>query len=236
MDFPPAALRARRLGFYGGTFDPPHRGHLFVAQEALRSAGLDALLWVPARQSPHKQAGAVDGAVRAELVELCLADARAQGDPAALVAHVWRGELERPEPSYTIDSIEQLLAARRPFWSAPAPEVYLVMGADQLDAIERWARVNELLRLVRPIVVDRAVERAMERDAAAIRAARRAHLDACEAAGSLAPDVAARLREGLLDTGRLPISSTALRAGRAAQATELTPSVRARIERDHLYG
>lgn len=225
VELGPELLGVERLGVYGGTFDPPHRGHLFVAREAVRAAKLDALLWVPARRSPHKAGGAVPGEVRAELVEACLADARAEGDPGAAHAHVWRGELGRPDPSYTIHTIEALAAAR----PAGAAGLFLVMGADQLDAIERWARVDELLRLARPVVVDRA-EGA---DAAALRAGRLAHLAACEADGRLAPDVAATLREGLLDTGRHSISSTTLRAG--GEPDQLTPSVRARIERDGLY-
>jgi nicotinate (nicotinamide) nucleotide adenylyltransferase len=260
--FPPEILRAKRLGFYGGSFDPPHRGHLFVARQALLAAKLDALLWVPARQSPHKAAGAVSGEVRAELVELCLADARDEGDPAADVAWVWRGELKRPEPSYTIHSIELLLAARRAYWgergwpvesgedkpldqSGPGPEVFLVMGADQLDAIERWARVDELLASVQPLIIDRAEGQ---------REARLAHLAACLDEGRLKAASVRRLKHGLLDTGRRFVSSTELRhalrdappAGvepscerntefKAELNTELTPRVRARILDDKLY-
>ena len=256
--FPPEILRAKRLGFYGGSFDPPHRGHLFVARQALLAAKLDALLWVPARQSPHKAAGAVSGEVRAELVELCLADARDEGDPAADVAWVWRGELKRPEPSYTIHSIELLLAARRAYWgergwpvessedkpldqSGPGPEVFLVMGADQLDAIERWARVDELLACVQPLIIDRA-----EGQSEGQREARLAHLAACMEQGRLKAASVRRLKHGLLDTGRRFVSSTglrdALRDAPPASAkpsrefnTELTPRVRARILDDKLY-
>lgn len=264
--FPPEILRAKRLGFYGGSFDPPHRGHLFVARQAMAAAKLDALMWVPARQSPHKSAGAVSGEVRAELVELCLADARDEGDPAAEVAWVWRGELKRPEPSYTIHSIELLLAARRAYWgergwpvesnedkpldeSGLEPEVFLVMGADQLDAIERWARVDELLASVQPLIIDRletaeplATKSGPDARANPQRESRLEHLAACLQAGTLSAQSVRRLKHGLLDTGRRLVSSTEVRealrdrpAARAELSTELTPRVRARIVDEQLY-
>lgn len=235
-----AVLGVPRLGVYGGTFDPPHRGHLFVAREAQREAGLDAVLWVPARRSPHKAEGATPGEVRAELVELCLVDARAEGDPAAEGAVVWRGELERPGPSYTIDTLRALEAAREGLWRATgarpeAPELVLVMGADQLDAIERWAEVDALFELARPVVVDRAEAGVDDAQAAELRAARLAHVAACAADGRLAAATAERLTAGLLATGRVPVSSTALRAG-ACGGAGLTPLVANRIAELGLYG
>ena len=234
-----AVLGVPRLGIYGGTFDPPHRGHLFVAREAHREAALDALLWVPARCSPHKAEGATPGEVRAELVELCLVDARAAEDPAAEVAVVWRGELERPGPSYTVETVRALVEAREGLWRATgarpvAPELVFVMGADQLDSIERWAEVDALFELARPVVVDRASEGVNDAQAAERRAARLAHLAACAQDGRLAPETAERLTTGCLATGRLPVSSTALRrSGAGGDAT--TPLVAQRIADLGLY-
>ena len=234
-----AVLGVPRLGIYGGTFDPPHRGHLFVAREAHREAALDAVLWVPARRSPHKADGATPGELRAELVELCLVDARAAGDPAAEAAVVWRGELERPGPSYTVDSVRALIEAREGLWRATgarpeAPELVLVMGADQLDAIERWAEVDALFELARPVIVDRAEEGVDDDQATELRAARLAHVAACAHDGRLAPATAQKLTAGLLATGRLPVSSTTLRRG-GAGTDATTPLVAGRIADLGLY-
>ncbi len=121
------------MGFFGGTFDPPHRGHLFVAHEAAAARELGHVVWAPARISPHKVHASTSGEVRAELVELCLADAAREGDAAARAASLWLGELERPGPSFTVDSLRELSAARAA--NGQDGGLFLLMGGDQLGAI-----------------------------------------------------------------------------------------------------
>lgn len=114
-----------RIGIFGGTFDPPHVGHLMVAQDAVEELGLDRLYWVPARQSPFKEEGAGSPAeLRARLVERSI-----RGHP---VFQLWRGELDRPAPSWTVDTVETFRA------TFPAAELHLLMGTDQWASFDDW--------------------------------------------------------------------------------------------------
>lgn len=114
-----------RVGIFGGTFDPPHVGHLVVAQDAVEALELDRLFWVPARRSPFREPGESTGAdVRARMVERAIA-----GHPAF---RLWEGELERPEPSFTVDTVEAFAA------SFPEAELFLLMGSDQWRSFHRW--------------------------------------------------------------------------------------------------
>jgi nicotinate-nucleotide adenylyltransferase len=126
-----------RLGVFGGTFDPPHLGHLIAAQEAWYSLGLDQVLLVPARHPPHKDpAGLSPAPVRLELLEAAVGD-----DRRFSVSEL---ELARSGPSYTVDTLEALHGAR------PDSELYLLLGADQYRELEGWrepARIRELARV-----------------------------------------------------------------------------------------
>jgi nicotinate-nucleotide adenylyltransferase len=129
--------RRRRIGVLGGTFDPPHIGHLVLAQECWWQLGLDELRLVPAAQSPLKDsAPRFSGDQRARMV------ARAVEGHAALTLS--RVELERDAPSYTVHTLEAFAAAE------PDSELWLVLGGDQLLDLHRWrdpARIVSLARL-----------------------------------------------------------------------------------------
>ncbi|MGH7447306.1 MAG: nicotinate-nicotinamide nucleotide adenylyltransferase, partial [Longimicrobiales bacterium] len=105
------------IGIFGGTFDPPHVGHLIVAQDAALALGLDRILFVPASNPPHKRAVTITrGRVRARMLELAIAgDARFAMDTL---------ELERRGASYTVDTLRDL-AARD-----PGTRWTFLMGAD----------------------------------------------------------------------------------------------------------
>lgn len=223
--FDPRALEAERVGFFGGSFDPPHVGHLFVASQAARAAGLEHVVWVPARRSPHKRGRPTGGALRSELVELMLKDAGLLG-----CSSVWPGELERPEPSYTVDSLEELARAR-----GQRGGIYLVLGADQLWGIERWQAPERVFELAEPVVLARS---GAEREELATDLAARV------ARGELDRALAGRLIGALVDPGRVDVAATDLRAllgaGEAGAAglelgESLTPAVRARIDELGLY-
>jgi nicotinate-nucleotide adenylyltransferase len=114
-----------KTGIFGGTFDPPHIGHLIVAQDAALALGLDRILFVPAAQPPHKLAMALSApAVRARMLRLAIA-----GD-ACFAADLL--ELDRAGPSYTADTLREL-AARE-----PATEWTLLMGVDQYAEFGSW--------------------------------------------------------------------------------------------------
>jgi nicotinate-nucleotide adenylyltransferase len=222
LPFDPRALEAARVGFFGGTFDPPHTGHLFVAREAARARGLEHVVWVPARQSPHKAGGATPGRVRVELVRLALADAG-----TADTSSIWEGELERAAPSYTVDSVRDLAAQRRA--AGHEGGLFLVLGGDQLLGIERWHMLGAILALAEPIVLARsgAGPELVER------------LLTCAASGELELEHAQRLADALIDPGRVDVAATELRErlgrGGDVSSDDLTPSVVARVAELGLY-
>ncbi|HSJ14692.1 MAG TPA: nicotinate-nucleotide adenylyltransferase [Longimicrobiales bacterium] len=129
-------------GVFGGTFDPPHLGHLIVAQDALELLGLDRLLFVPAAQPPHKQDRVVTPAPhRLAMLRLAVAD-----DPRFAIEPL---ELERAGPSWTVDTLREL--ARRP----ATAELVLLMGADQYAELDGWREPAEVRRLARIAVLHR---------------------------------------------------------------------------------
>lgn len=136
-------MRTRSLVVcYGGTFDPVHLGHV-DAVDAVRSAtGCDALHLIPCRVSPHKSAPGASGAQRCAMLELALA-----GRPDVTVD---RRELERPGPSFTVDTLLGLRAEL-------GPQVALgwLLGADALAGLERWDRWQRLAELAHLLVLDR---------------------------------------------------------------------------------
>jgi len=130
----------RRLGLLGGTFDPPHYGHLVAAQEVAWRLELDHVLFLPARQNPLKR-GAPNSSAddRCAMVGLAI-----EGNP---VFEVSRLDLDRPPPSYTADLLKVL--------EAPDCELYFVVGADILPELPRWRDPGEIVRLARLAVVSR---------------------------------------------------------------------------------
>lgn len=137
-----------RLGVFGGTFDPPHVGHVAVARDVADALGLDRLLWVPARIPPHKQ----DEAVSPPGVRLEMVRAAAAGDPRFEASDV---ELVREGPSYTVDTLRELRGRY------PTAELFLVLGADQVRTLEHgWKEPEEVLRLATLVLMDREGEAA----------------------------------------------------------------------------
>ncbi|WP_252393543.1 nicotinate-nucleotide adenylyltransferase [Hydrogenibacillus sp. N12] len=133
----------RRIGLFGGTFDPPHWGHLVAAERAADALGLEAVWFVPNRLPPHKDprlhAPAED---RLAMVRLAI-----DGVPHFAVSSV---ELERDGPSYTIDTV-RLLRARHPdvAWT-------FIVGEDAFRSLPTWKEAAELVRLVGWAVLRRA--------------------------------------------------------------------------------
>ncbi|MCL7971028.1 MAG: nicotinate-nucleotide adenylyltransferase [marine benthic group bacterium] len=132
-----------RVGILGGTFDPPHVGHLVVAQDAIDALELDLLLVVPAARPPHRDA-VLDAATRYDLARRAF-----EGDPRIRVSDV---ELERSGPSWTVDTLEWAKRELRP------DGLYLIVGADQLRAFGEWKEPERILRLARLAVMTRPGE------------------------------------------------------------------------------
>jgi nicotinate-nucleotide adenylyltransferase len=129
-----------RLGLLGGTFDPPHFGHLLAAQEAIGQLDLERVLFLPARQNPLKPEEAITRAEdRWEMVT------RAIGDNPLFEAS--RLDMDRPPPSYTVDLLRAL--------EEPGCELFFLIGADILPELPNWRSPEEILRLARLAVVNR---------------------------------------------------------------------------------
>jgi nicotinate-nucleotide adenylyltransferase len=125
-----------RTGVLGGTFDPPHYGHLIAAQEAWSVLTLDRVLLVPAREPPHKDpAGLTAPELRLEMLYAAVA-----GDPRLAVSDI---ELRRDGPSFTVDTLRALRATE------PGAELYLLLGADQYLELDTWRSAAEIRRLAR---------------------------------------------------------------------------------------
>jgi nicotinate-nucleotide adenylyltransferase len=132
----------RRLGVFGGTFDPPHVGHLALAEWARERLGLDRVLFVVAGQPPHKSRdGLSSSAARLAMTRLAV-----RGHPAFEVSTI---ELESAGPSYTVDTLRRL--SRR----HPESRLYLLMGADNLDELPTWREPAEIRRLASVAVAAR---------------------------------------------------------------------------------
>lgn len=130
----------RRIGILGGTFDPPHIGHLWLATLAADAMSLDGVLFMPAAQPPHKVGQPVSRATdRLLMTRLAIA-----GNPLFELCPI---EMERPGPSYTIDSVAEL---ERVYPDDTA--LYLVMAADSLAQIDTWREPDRLLERIEWIV------------------------------------------------------------------------------------
>jgi nicotinate-nucleotide adenylyltransferase len=133
--------RLSKIGIYGGTFDPIHHGHLILAREAREQLQLETILFVPAATSPFKGAPQTSAADRRAMVEAAVA-----GEPGFAVDPV---ELNRPPPSYTIDTVE-IVRQRE-----PNAELFYLVGADNVAALPKWHRFADLEKLVQFVVLDR---------------------------------------------------------------------------------
>jgi nicotinate-nucleotide adenylyltransferase len=144
-----------RTGILGGTFNPPHIGHLICAQEAHRELGLDRVLFVVAALPPHKPVEHEPGAEhRLALCRLAVGD-----DPRFAVSEI---ELQRAGPSYTVDTLRELNA------EAPTDELVLILGGDIAAGLPDWHQADRVLEFAVPAIAKRrgtprgAVERALQ--------------------------------------------------------------------------
>jgi nicotinate-nucleotide adenylyltransferase len=133
----------KKFGIYGGSFDPIHHAHLILAREALESLQLSEVIFVLAAQSPHKtQSESAAPEVRWEMLTAAV------GGEMGFSAS--RLELDRPPPSYSIDTVEQLRAEN------PAAGFFFLIGEDNLSKLESWHRFEDLRQLVQFVVLDRS--------------------------------------------------------------------------------
>lgn len=140
-----AVRRPGVIAVFGGTFDPPHWGHVRAAEAVRDRMGVEAVWLVPARIPPHRPEPRLAGRERLRLVEEAVS-----GRDRLLASPV---ELEREGPSFTIDTLDAL-AAERPPARGGEPSLLFVVGSDAFREIRTWSRYEQLLER-HPVLVHR---------------------------------------------------------------------------------
>lgn len=122
----------KRIGILGGTFNPIHLGHLMIAEMALEAFNLNRVIFVPAKEPPHKEADVIEAKYRLEMVHAAVLD-----NPNFLVSDV---EMKREGKSYTIDTV-------RYFYNTygPTTEFFFIAGTDTVQNLPTWKYIEELL-------------------------------------------------------------------------------------------
>ncbi len=125
-----------RIGIFGGTFDPIHKGHIDVASAVLNTAGLDQLMFMPTGDPPHKvHRNVTPGALRLQMVRAAIEES---DNPKFSVSDM---EIQRNGYTYTIDTLRDLRA------QAPEHEYVWIIGADVLADLKRWKDYHQVFRL-----------------------------------------------------------------------------------------
>jgi nicotinate-nucleotide adenylyltransferase len=181
-----------RTGIFGGTFDPIHCGHLILAEQCREACRLDRVLFVPAGQPPHKSDRQITpGKQRLEMVDLAIA-----GHASFTASNI---ELERPGPSYSVDTLEELARQN------PDDELFFLIGSDSLTDLPYWYQPQRVASLATLVVATRPGN---ERpDVEPLRAV-------------IGPEAVQRLLEHLVEIPLVEISSSLVRK-RVAQGQSI---------------
>ena len=200
------------IGIYGGTFDPPHAGHIAAAQAAMETLHLDKLLLIPDAQPPHKQLpqGSATPQQRYDMTVLATASLGKRAEVSDM-------ELRRAGVSYTADTLAALHA------QYPEDTLYLLMGSDMFLSLHTWRRPEDIIALAHIAPFSRETE-----DESAAFDAQKAYLEqhfAAQVAVIPNPQV-------------VEVSSTEIRArlARGQGGELLPPPVWGYIQRERLYG
>lgn len=200
------------IGIYGGTFDPPHAGHIAAAQAAMETLHLDKLLLIPDAQPPHKQLpqGSATPQQRYDMTVLATASLGKRAEVSDM-------ELRRAGVSYTADTLAALHA------QYPEDTLYLLMGSDMFLSLHTWRRPEDIIALAHIAPFGRETE-----DESAAFDAQKAYLEQHFAA-----------RVTVIPNPRVvEVSSTEIRArlARGQGGELLPPPVWGYIQRERLYG
>ena len=132
----------KRVGILGGTFNPPHIGHLIIAQQAGEQLGLDKVMFMPDAKPPHvDEKPSIAGKHREEMVRRAIAN-----NPLFDIETI---ELERGGKSYTVDTMRELSEKN------PDTDYYFIIGADMANYLPKWREIEELVELVQFVGVSR---------------------------------------------------------------------------------
>jgi nicotinate-nucleotide adenylyltransferase len=175
-----APSRPRRIGVFGGTFDPIHVGHLVAASEALHAYDLDQVVFVPAGR-PWQKSSYTDAEDRFMMATLAIA-----AHPRFSASRI---ELDRRGPTYTVDTLEAMLE----FWGDDT-QVFLITGADAAAGIRTWHDPERLLRIAKVVAVTRkGSDLSAVRDAHELPGVEVLEMPLIDVSGT---DVRARVRSG----------------------------------------
>ncbi len=146
----------RQVGVFGGTFDPPHVGHLAIALEVRHTLALDEVWFVVAGDpwqkseersiTPATAASTMARRIDAGVIRLAMVEAAVAGAPGVQVSTI---EIDRDGPSYTADTLTDLAAAH------PNDTFHLIIGSDAATGLDTWHRPDVVAALARVVVVDR---------------------------------------------------------------------------------
>jgi len=131
----------KRIGILGGTFDPPHLGHLIIAEEVRISLELEEVWFIPTYTPPHKDSTKTAASQRIEMTKLAI-----QTNPYFKMNTI---EIERSGKSYTIDTMKELIK------DYPDCEFYFIIGADMVEYLPHWNEIDELVKLIQFVGVKR---------------------------------------------------------------------------------
>jgi nicotinate-nucleotide adenylyltransferase len=135
----------RRIGIFGGTFNPIHLGHVQVVREVKADFDLDKILIIPSALPPHKELdGVADAEDRLEMIRLAFSD-----DPSFMISDV---ELKRSGPSYTIDTVRHFKSIL-----SENTDLFLIVGLDAFLEIDTWKSYKDLFLLIPFIVMSRTI-------------------------------------------------------------------------------
>ncbi|MEK6190193.1 MAG: nicotinate-nucleotide adenylyltransferase [Carnobacterium alterfunditum] len=132
----------RRVGILGGTFNPPHIGHLIIADQVRHQLGLEKIYFMPSANPPHQdEKKAIDAKHRLHMVELAIED--------NTFFDVEKSEIDRGGKSYTYDTLVKLKEEH------PDTEYYFIIGGDMVEYLPKWYKIEDLSQLVEFVGVDR---------------------------------------------------------------------------------
>ncbi len=173
----------KSIGLYGGSFDPIHLGHLNLAIEMLEKAGLDEIWFCPANVNPHKVEN-LPISTEDRLSMLMLALEGIKG------CSILNSELLRPSPSYTIDTLKELLAEEEK--NPQGLKFHLILGEDALPGFPKWKSVDEIIQLVPLLIGQRTTSE-----------------PSANSTGD--PSLRIAIENGMIPTRRMDINSTEIR-------------------------
>jgi len=124
----------KKVGILGGTFDPPHNGHMQIAEAAYAQLGLNQVLFIPSKEPPHKKRpDIIDVELRYEMVKLAV-----KGYPDFSVSRI---EIEKSGVSYSVETLKVLREAE------PDTEFYFIVGSDAIPELKTWKNIDEIFSL-----------------------------------------------------------------------------------------